>query len=140
MVLVGGASRLDTAERAAVLEYRAALAETAVLGNGPGSGPVRNAFTRMGTDGAAFIAMVDPVRFLQLSLIDAADWRQRSADQREVESTRLAREMLEFGSGGAWSAVGEVVPGGLRVNGGMSWESLARLSAAIGITESIGME
>ncbi len=140
MALVVGENRADPLERQRVLDYRAQLAEAAAGSAGPGGPDIRAAFTRVGARGAAFLGLFDPVRFLQFSLIETADWRPRAPDQHEPLSTRLAREMLGYPSGGAWTAAGEAAPGAWRFNGGMSWPSLSRLAGALGITESIGME
>lgn len=140
LAVAGGKGRVDEAERERVLAHRAALAAEAAAANGPGVPDIRGAFTGMGPDGAVALGMLDPVRFCQLVLIEAADWRPHRPDQQESLSTRLAREMLEYGSGGSWSAVGEAGRGGMRLNGNLPWPSLIRLCGALGITESIGME
>ena len=135
-----GASRPDAAERRKVVAYRTALAAQAVEETGAGGADVRGAFTRMGSGGAGMLGIFTPVRFLQLSLVETADWRPRSPDQHEPLSTQLAREMLEYGAGNAWTVGAEANGRGWDFNGGMSWRSLSRLSAALGITESIGMD
>lgn len=137
--LVTGEDRRDAAERARVREYRANLAAGTVGYGGEGGADARAAFTRMGPDGASWLGFFEPVRFLQFCLLEAADWRPRSPDQLEPLSTQLAREMLEYNSGRAWTAVGESRPGNWRFEGGLSWDSLSRLAAALGITEAIGM-
>lgn len=119
-------------------EYRAGLAADAAASRSEGMPEARDAFTRMGPGGAAFIAILDPVRFFQLALAETADWRPRTLDQPESPSALLAREILEYASGGAWNAVGESGSNSWRIVGGMSWDSLTRLSAALGVTEAIG--
>ncbi|MCL2000920.1 MAG: hypothetical protein FWG74_05760 [Planctomycetes bacterium] len=138
--LVTGANRSEPLERRAVLDYRARVAEEAVGASTPGGSEVRAAFTRIGTQGAGFLGILDPVRFLQFCLAEEADWRPQTPDQYDSPATRFAREMLEYASGGAWTASGVPVPGGWRFGGGMSWQSLSRLAGTLGITESIGME
>lgn len=138
--LVVGESRGDPEVRRQVAEYRASLADSAVLGGGPGGPDVREAFTRVGAGGASFLAFLEPVRFLQLCLVEAGDWRPRSPDQHEPLSTQLAREMLEYGSERAWTASGLATAGKWTFGGGIEWRSLARLAAALGITESIAMD
>lgn len=140
MAVVVGENRADSAERRRIAEYRSDLAVRATEGVPAGSTDVRRAFTRMGTNGATFLGVFDPVRFLQVCLVESADWRRRSPDQPEPLETQLAREMLEYGAGGAWTFEGEATSRTWTLNGGMSWQSLSRLSAALGVTESIGME
>ncbi|MCD8139737.1 MAG: hypothetical protein LUE17_08165 [Planctomycetaceae bacterium] len=140
VVLVAGSGRADADQMRAVMAYRAALADDTLAYDGPGRGDVRLAFTRMGEGGATFLSVFHPVRFLQLCLVEAADWRPRSPDQHEPLSTQLAREMLEYGAGRAWTAGGEADPGRYIITGGIPWQSLARVSAALGITESISMD
>lgn len=138
--LVVGESRPDAAIRAHVAAYRARLAEEAVNSGGAGGADVREAFTKAGPAGASFLGFFEPVRFLQLCLIESGDWRPRSPDQHEPLSTQLAREMLEYSSGRAWTAAGESSPGTRRLTGSVGWDSLARLAAALGLTEAIAME
>lgn len=140
LALVGGASRTDEAERKKVIDYRLSVARRAASSDGEGGPEVRSAFVRMDGGGASLLGFFDPVRFMQLALVETADWRLLSPDQHEPASTRLAREMLGYGSAGAWSFGGLNRDGSMKLNGGMSWKSLARLCAALGITESIGME
>lgn len=140
MALVGGTTRADAESRRDVMEYRGELAAQCLERSDPGIPDVRNAFTRVSRRGASFLGILDPVRLLQFMFVEAADWRRRSPDQREPLSTQLAREMLEYGAAGSLSASGERVDDGWRFNGGISWESLFRLSAVLGITESIGVE
>lgn len=139
VAFVIGSDREDWAERRKVREYRAGLVSGVVGYVGEGGADVRETFTRMGVDGASWLGFFEPVRFLQFCLIEAADWRPRSPDQLEPESTQLAREMLEYASGRAWTAGGVSRLNHWRFDGVLSWESLARLAAALGITESIGM-
>ncbi len=140
VVMVAGSGRADADQMRAVMAYRTALADETLAYDGPGQGDVRLAFSRMGEGGATFLAIFHPVRFLQLCLVEAADWRPRSPDQHEPLSTQLAREMLEYGAGRAWTAAGEADPGQYTISGGIPWQSLARISAALGITESISMD
>lgn len=139
-VLVGGAGRADETERQKIVAHRLAVARAAASADGEGSPDARGAFVRMDAGGASLLGFFEPVRFMQIALLEAADWKLRSPDQHEAESTQLAREMLGYGSAGAWSFEGVNRDGVMKLNGGMSWNSLARLSAALGITESIGME
>ncbi len=139
-VIAGGPSRTDGAARADVAAYRAGLADECVRETGDGTPDIRSAFTRVDAGGAGMAGIFSPVRFLQVALVEAADWQPRSADQLEPLSTQLAREMLEYGAGDAWTAAGVGTRGLLDVNGGVSWRSLSRLCAALGITESIGMD
>ncbi len=140
LVVVGGGRPGDDDAVRRVAEYRIALADEAANNDGDGSADVRNVLTRMGPQGAAFLGLFAPVRFMQLALVETGDWRPRSPDQHEPESSQLAREMLEYGTARAWSIVGENSPGNWRFHGEITWSSLARLSAALGITESIGMD
>ena len=143
MILAGGKGRVDPGARARILEYRNGLIDEILTErkvNPSGTKDARQAFLRMGPRGASFIGFFDPVSFIQLVLIEAADWRPRSPDQLEPQSVVMAREMLEYGTADAWSVSGEADPGSWRLDGGMSWQSLVRLSAALGITESIGMD
>lgn len=140
LVLAVGEGRQDAGQMRRVMEYRASLAEEVIAYDGPGQGDVRNAFSRMGASGATFLAVFDPVRFLQMCLVEAADWRPRSPDQHEPLSTQLAREMLEYGAGRAWTVCGEAEAGAATFTGGIPWQNLSRLSAALGITESISMD
>lgn len=140
LVLVAGEGRQDASQMQRVMSYRASLADEVFAYDGPGLGDVRNAFSRMGASGATFLAILDPVRFLQMCLVEAADWRPRSPDQHEPLSTQLAREMLEYGAGRAWTVSGEADAGVATFTGGIPWQSLSRLSAALGITESISMD
>lgn len=138
--LAVGESRGDPEMRQRVAGYRAALAESAVRDGASGGPDVREAFTRVGSGGASFVGFLEPVRFLQLCLVEAGDWRVRSPDQHEPLSTQLAREMLEYGSERAWTASGQATGGTWALGGGIGWRSLARLAAALGITESIAMD
>ncbi len=140
IALAIGDTRVDATARNDILLYRAELANNAVFSEGDGDAATRNAYVRMGQRGASRIGIFDPVRFIQLALIESADWRPRSPDQHEPLSTQLAREMLDYGSAGAWTIVGERSAPGWQISGGIGWESLARLAGALGITESIGME
>lgn len=142
LALVGGESGSDPETRNRIMAYRAQLAEEAVAATGPGGPDVREAFTRVGPEGAGFMAILEPVRLLQFCLVEAADWRPRSPDQHEPESTQMAREMLEYGvgRGRAWTVAGESRDNAWRFTGFIPWQSLARLSAALGLTESIAME
>lgn len=140
VVLVSGEGRDDPEARRRVVGYRVELAERAANNSGPGGPDVREAFTRIGASGAGFAAFFEPVRFLQLCLVEAGDWRPRSPDQHEPLSTQLAREMLEYGSDRAWTATGEGERGLWTFSGSIAWRSLARLAAALGITESIAMD
>ncbi|MDR1520894.1 MAG: hypothetical protein LBU23_12260 [Planctomycetota bacterium] len=138
--LASGAGRIDLMTRRAVTGYLAGLAGTAAAESGPGGADIRETFTRMGRRGADILAFSDPVRFLQMAMIDAADWRPRPPDQTEPPSIRMAREMSEYRSGGVWSLAGETGGGTWTFNGGMPWPSLSHLAGALGVTESIGME
>ncbi|MDR0361918.1 MAG: hypothetical protein LBJ46_04425 [Planctomycetota bacterium] len=121
------------AERAARLS---ALVERMLLGDPEGQAGVREAFTLMGRDGADFLAVLYPVAFMKMALSENADWRRMAADGPEPESTRLAREMHEYvDAGPPWSAVGERIEGGWRVNGAVAWESLLAFAAALGLTD-----
>ncbi|MCD7896899.1 MAG: hypothetical protein LUG50_09535 [Planctomycetaceae bacterium] len=140
LVVVGGGRPGDDDAVRRVAEYRIALADEAAANDTDGTADVRSVLTRMGPQGAAFLGLFAPVRFLQLALVETGDWRPRSPDQHEPESSQLAREMLEYGTARAWSVVGENSPGNWRFHGEITWSSLARLSAALGITESIGMD
>ena len=141
MAVVGGSNRDELTVGREAREYRAGLAAAAAgADEAPGTPDVRNAFTRMGPAGASCLGFLDPVLFAQLALAEEADWRPRSPDQAMPSSTRLAREMLEYASGEAWTMSGEAEPGTWRFNGGMSWRSLIRLAGALGVTEAIGME
>lgn len=137
--LVTGVDRDDAADRDKVREYRGNLAANTVSYGGEGGPDIRTVFTRVGPDGASWAGLFEPVRFLQFCLIEAADWRPRSPDQHEPLSTQLAREMLEYSSGRAWTAVGDSRLNHWRFDGGLTWDSLTRLAAALGISESIGM-
>lgn len=140
MALVVGAGRGDPEERRAVAHYRLSEARRMVEPAPEGPPEVRRAFVRMERAGASLLGIFDPVRFMQLALVEAADWRPRSPDQQEPLSTQLAREMLEYGSAGPWTLEGRARIDGWSFTGGVSWSSLTRLTAALGITESIGME
>ncbi|MCC8191042.1 MAG: hypothetical protein LIP77_10490 [Planctomycetes bacterium] len=140
LALVVGPGRSATEDRRDLMEYRAGIAEQALAPDQDGSPGVREAFTRMGPQGASFMGLLQPVRCIQLVMLEAADWRPRSPDQHEPLATQLAREMLEYPAAGTWTAVGEGASGTWRCNGGVTWFSLSRLSAALGITESIAME
>lgn len=139
VVLVTGLDREDRAERRRIRDYRSGLAGEVAGFEGEGGGDVRETFVRMGSEGASWLGFFEPVRFLQFCLIEAADWRPRSPDQLEPRSTQLAREMLEYGAGRAWTAAGVSRLNHWRLDGVASWESLTRLAAALGVTETIGM-
>jgi hypothetical protein len=139
-VFAYGANRADAAARRELAAHRADLAGKAAEKSDPGGPNIREAFTRMGRRGADWLGLLDPVRFLQLSFAEAADWGERLPDQIEPESTRLAKEMLEYRSGGAWTAAGEYEGRSRVVNGSFSWNSLTRLAGALGVTEAIGMD
>ncbi len=140
VVLASGESRDDPEERRRVIAYRAELAEQAANNAGNGGPDVRETFTRVDASGAGFAAFFEPVRFLQLCLVEEGDWRPRSPDQHEPLSTQLAREILEYGSDRAWTATGSAERGVWTFSGSIRWRSMARLAAALGITESIAME
>lgn len=135
-----GGIREDPDEMRRALEWRTRLAREAAVASDTGPASIRNAFVGMGGQGAAFIAMLDPVLFLQLAMIESADWRPLSPDRSESASTQFAREMLEYSSGGSWSLVGEDSPTGRIYTGLLPWESLARLSGVLGITELVGSD
>ena len=140
-VFAYGANRSDAGEKRLLASHRGDLAAMAAEKSGPGGPDIREAFTRMARRGADWLGLLDPVRFLQLAFTDSADWRERLPDRIEPESTRLAREMLEYRSGGAWTAVGEYDGRGRHVvNGSFPWNSLTRLAGALGVTEAIGMD
>ncbi len=140
LVLVGGDRPADDESMRRVAAYRQDLAREMAAAKGPGSPEMQNAFSRMNPAGASIMGILCPVRFLQLALIESADWRPRSPDQHEPLTTRFAREMLEYGPARAWAFAGEGTLTRWRLSGSLTWQSLARLSAALGITESIGME
>ncbi|MDR1744876.1 MAG: hypothetical protein LBS30_03890 [Planctomycetota bacterium] len=140
VVLVTGESREDAEARRRVIAYRVELAEQAANNSGPGGPDVRETFTRMGASGSGFAAFLEPVRFLQFCLVEEGDWRPRSPDQNEPLSIQLAREMLEYGSDRAWTAAGREENGLWTFSGSIGWRSLARLAAALGVTESIAMD
>ncbi len=140
LVLVGGDRPGDDDTMRRVAEYRKGLAREIAAASGPGTPEIQNAFSRMGPEGASILGIMCPVRFFQMSLVEAADWRPRAPDQHEPLSTRFAREMLEYNPARAWAFAGLGSLKRWRLNGSLTWQSLARLSAALGITESIGME
>ncbi|MDR2390118.1 MAG: hypothetical protein LBE84_00335 [Planctomycetota bacterium] len=140
LALAVGPSQTDPEARLAAARYLADLAGQAVDESGPGSPDAREAFTRMGRRGGDIIGFLDPVRFLQAALSNAADWRPRPPDQIEPLENRLAREMLGYNSGGSWSMTGMAGNGVWTIHGGMSWRSLEHLAGALGISEAIGME
>lgn len=140
VALVSGVDREDRADSDRVRVYRAQMAENAVNFKGDGGADVRLALSRVGPGGASWLSLFEPVRFLQFCLIEAADWRPRSPDQNEPLSTQLAKEILEYSPGRAWSTVGQASRNHWRFDGGLGWDSLSRLAAALGITESMGME
>lgn len=140
VAFAGGGIRADSEDQNRVMSHRADLAHGAVTADSDGIPDARLAFTRVGPDGASFLGFLKPVRFMQLSLIEAADLRPRTSDQLEPLSSQVAREMLEYGTTTAWTVTGEKVGDVWRFNGGMPWSSLTRLSAALGITESVGVE
>lgn len=140
LAFAGGGVRPDAADQERVMAHREALADETVANVSEGIPDVRLAFTRVGLQGAACVGLLKPVRFMQIALIEAADLRPRTPDQQEPLSVQMAREMLEYGSAVAWTASGENDGGVWRFSGGIPWQSLARLSAALGVTESIGAE
>ncbi|MDR1613495.1 MAG: hypothetical protein LBT97_12045 [Planctomycetota bacterium] len=126
----------DAALRRERAEHLAALVGEALSGDPPGTAGVREAFTLMGADGGDFLALFFPVGFAQLALSENADWRPLAPDEPEPESTRLAREMLEYRDAGPpWTAVGERTGRGWRINGRISWNSLLAFAAALGLTD-----
>lgn len=139
VALVMGADRNDRAERRKLRAYHEELATQVVLHSGEGGPDVRETFVRMGSDGASWLGFFEPVRFLQFCLIETGDWSPRSPDQLEPQSTQLAREMLEYTSGRAWTAAGVSRLNHWRFDGVVSWDGLTRLAAALGITEAISM-
>lgn len=138
--LASGRSRIDADARRQVASHRAGLAEDALARRDAGSPDARQTFTRVEARGSSLAGFLAPVRFMQLALLEAADWRPHSPDQREPPSAQAAREMLEYGEAGAWTMAGEGGDGEWRFHGGMTWRSLSRLSGALGITEAIGMD
>ncbi|MDR1534642.1 MAG: hypothetical protein LBU64_06025 [Planctomycetota bacterium] len=139
--LASGVARVDSLERSVLAGYLAELADGSVAGQGPGGPDIREAFVRMGRNGADLLGFFDPVRFLQLAFMESADWRLGAPGQGEAAAgARLAREMNEYRSGGAWNLAGEIRDGAWILNGGLSWSSLSRLAGALGLSESLGME
>ncbi len=140
LVLVGGDRPGDDDTMRKAAEYRKGLARDIGAAGGPGTAEIQNAFSRMGPEGASLLGILCPVRFMQFALVESADWRPRAPDQHEPLSTLFAREMLEYSPARAWAFAGVGDLKRWRLNGSLTWQSLSRLSAALGITESIGME
>ncbi len=140
IALAVGGSRDDLSGQDELLRYRAEVAREAAFSTGDGGPFLRQAFVRLPSGGASFMGIMDPVRFVQMALIEMADWRPRSPDQNEPLSAQLAREMLGYGFMGAWTIIGGRERFGWHFSGDVSWQSLSRLAGALGITESIAME